>query len=172
MTTIPLHPALVHVPLGLAFIMPILAVALLMWRWRGGAGRRGFAVLLLLQALLVGGALVAMQTGERDEDRVERVVAERVIEAHEERAELFLWAAAAVLALAAAALVAPARALGPLAATAAAGTLAVAALAAWTGKAGGEIVYLHGGAAAYHAPAAATAGGPPLAREHEEHDDD
>jgi hypothetical protein len=173
MTTLPLHPALVHVPLGLAFVVPLVALALAAACWRGRATGRSFAVLVLLQALLVGSGVAAMQSGERDEDRVERIVPGPVVDTHEDRAELFVWGAAVVLAVAAAALVVPAATLAPTAALAAAGTLAVAFLAYRTGQAGGEIVYTHGGAMAYRgAPPAAAGAGPPTARHHDDHDDD
>jgi hypothetical protein len=164
MPTIPLHPAVVHVPLGLALAVPLVALAIAALSWRRRATRGSFAVLALLQAVLVAGGVAAMVSGDRDEDRVERVVAERVIDEHEDRAELFVWAAAGVLGIAAAALAAPARALRPLAAAAAAGSLVVALLAVRVGAAGGAIVYAHGGAAAFGAaPSAAAA---------PEHDDD
>ena len=74
---------------------------------------------------------------------------EQVIEAHEERAEVFLWAAGAVLAAAAGLLFAPARLTLGLSAAVAAATIAVAALGVRTGAAGGEIVYTHGTARAF-----------------------
>ncbi len=149
MSTLPLHPALVHVPLGLAFVIPLVALGLTVALWRGRLPRAAFAVLVGLQAILVGAGVVAMQLGERDEDRVERVVPERLIEAHEERAELFVWAAGAVLAGAGAVLVVPASAATAVAAVVTAATLAVATLGHAAGKAGGELVYRHGAATAF-----------------------
>jgi uncharacterized membrane protein len=147
--TLPLHPAIVHVPLGLAFVIPLLAVALALAWWRRALPRAAFGVLVGLQALLVAGGVVAMQLGERDEKRVEPIVGERAIETHEERAEAFVWAGGVVLAGAVAILVVPAGAATAVAAVVAAGTLAVAGLAVAAGEAGGEIVYQRGGASAY-----------------------
>ena len=107
MSTLPLHPAFVHLPLGLAFAVPLVAIGLTLWHLRGRVPRGAFAILLGLQALLVASGVVAMQLGERDEHRVEAIVAEQVIEAHEERAEVFLWAAGVVLAASAALLFVP-----------------------------------------------------------------
>lgn len=149
MSTLPLHPAIVHVPLGLAVVLPLVAAGLALALWRGALPRRTFAVVVVLQALLVGGGAVAMQLGERDEKQAETVISEKLIEAHEERAEVFVWAAGAVLAVSAAVLVVPAAAATALAAVTVAGTLAVAALAVSTGQAGGELVYRHGAASAY-----------------------
>jgi uncharacterized membrane protein len=149
MPTLPLHPAIVHVPLGLAVVLPLVAAGLALALWRGALPRRSFAVVVVLQALLVGGGAVAMQLGERDEKQAETVISEKLIEAHEERAEVFVWAAGAVLAVSAAVLVVPAAAATAVAAVVVAGTLAVAALAVSTGQAGGELVYRHGAASAY-----------------------
>ncbi len=158
MPTLPLHPAIVHLPLGLALAIPLVALALAIAHLRGRVPRIALGVLVGLQALLVASGVVAMQLGERDERQVERVVAERVIEAHEERAEIFVWAAGAVLALSAALLLVPARLALGLSAAVAAGTIGVAALGVRTGSAGGEIVYAHGGASAF-GPSPAGPGG-------------
>ena len=170
MSTLPLHPAFVHLPLGLAFAVPLVALGLTLWHLRGRVPRGAFAILLGLQALLVASGVVAMQLGERDERRVETVVAEQVIEAHEERAEAFLWAAGAVLAAAAALLFAPARLTLGLSATVAIATIAVAGLGVWTGAAGGEIVYSHGAARAFQP--APERGGTAPARLRADRDDD
>ena len=145
----PTHPALVHVPLGLAFAVPIVALALLLALWRGAVSRRSFAIVLLMQALLVGGALLALRAGEREGARVARIVPDAALEEHEERAERFVWTAAAVLGGFAAILVVPRRAAVPLAAVVTAGAFAAAGLAFATGKAGGELVYQYGAARAY-----------------------
>jgi uncharacterized membrane protein len=170
MSNLPLHPAIVHVPLGLAFVIPLVAIAIAVAVRAGRLQRGAFGVVLGLQILLVGGGLVAMKLGERDEHRVEAVVSERLIEAHEERAEAFLWVAGVVLAGAAALLVVPGRTVGVVSAVVAAGTLAVAALAVRTGEAGGELVYVQGAAAAW---APASSGGAVVpARHGGERDDD
>lgn len=171
MTTVPLHPALVHVPLGLAFVLPLATVALAFALWRGLVPRRTWVVAVVLQAILLAGAGVALQTGERDEKRVERITGEAAIEAHEEAAEVFIWGAAIVLGLAAAVTVVPRRAVGAFAAVAAAGTFVVAGLAYRTGKAGGELVYARGGAAAYGPAATAGSTAQLELTDHENEDD-
>jgi uncharacterized membrane protein len=145
----PMHPALVHVPLGLALAMPLVAGGLALAIWRGLLPRRAWLVAASLQLLLVAGGAAAYLAGEREERRVERVVGKELIESHEDRAEAFLWAAGAVLAVALAGLALPERRVPAAAAVATAGAIAVAALGVWTGKAGGELVYRHGAASAY-----------------------
>jgi hypothetical protein len=91
-----------------------------------------------------------MKTGEREEERVEQVVAERHIETHEEAAEAFVWASAVVLLLMGLPLALPdgrarqAASLGALL-----GTLIVLGLGYRAGEAGGKLVYQHGAAQAY-----------------------
>lgn len=151
----PLHPVIVHLPIALAVLMPLVSIGLLVAWWRGALQRRTWIIAIALQALLVGSGLLASQTGEADEDRVEAVVAHDAIEQHEEAAETFVYAAAGVLVLVlAAGLIPRERAARAVAVLAAAGTLGVLGLGYLTGKAGGDLVYRHGAANAY-----ATGGG-------------
>lgn len=144
--------------MGLAVVVPLVAIGLAVALWRGWVTRRVWIVVVGLQALLVASAVVAMQSGERDEETAEQVVAETAIEAHEEAAVVFTWVAAATLALAAAAL-APkhAAARNGLATAAALATVVVALLGVRVGHAGGELVYRHGAASAHVAVAGAAA---------------
>ncbi|HYG69873.1 MAG TPA: hypothetical protein VD838_19510 [Anaeromyxobacteraceae bacterium] len=166
MPTLPLHPAAVHVPLGLAAVLPLVAIAAAILAFRRGSSRGLVLLVVGLQALVFGSGLLASQLGERDEDRVEAVAGEAAIERHEDRAEQFVWAAGLVLAGAAAVLLVPRRAQGAGLAAVAVGTLAVAALAFRAGEAGGELVYARGGAAAWQAAAAGA--GPVVADDHED----
>jgi len=145
----PLHPALVHVPLGLALVMPLVAGGLALAIRKGSLPRRAWLVAAALQAVVVAGGGAAFWAGHREEHRVEGVIAEQLVERHEDRAEAFLWSAAAALALALGVLAVPERRAPATAAVMAAGAVVVAALGVWTGKAGGELVYRHGAARAY-----------------------
>lgn len=140
MSNLPLHPAIVHLPLGLAFVLPLLALTLLIAVGLGRLPRRAWLLAALLQATVVLSAVAAMRTGEADEERVEERVSESLIEAHEERAEAFTWSAGLTLALLLGAGLSPwlGRALGGLSTAAA---FASAGLAVAVGHAGGEIVH-------------------------------
>lgn len=168
----PLHPLLVHFPIALAVLMPLIALALLL-AWRQGAlPRRTWLIAVALQAALVGSGFAASQTGEADEERVEAVVPEAALEAHEEAAEVFVYGAAAVLGIALlAAVIRQERAARWIAGVATLGTIAVLGLGYRTGQAGGKLVYEHGAASAY---TTAPAQGPPAASErapdHDDHD--
>jgi hypothetical protein len=97
--------------------------------------------------VLVGSGILALRSGEAEEERVERAVAERFIEKHEEAAETFVWASGAVLAVMLLGFALSSRRTGPVAATAATlGTLVVL----------GDLVYRHGAAQAYSSSAASS----------------
>ncbi len=146
MVEVPLHPALVHIPLGLAAVMPLLVAGITLCVVKQRCSRRAFWLAAALQALLALGAFFGMRTGEAEEDKVEKVVAKKVIEEHEAAAKAFTIAAAATCGLLAVAALLAIPLLGWLATL---GTLAVLGLGIWTGKLGGELVYQHGAASAY-----------------------
>lgn len=144
------HPKLVHVPMALGVLMPLIAGGLLLAWWRGWLPRRGWFLAIALQAILVGSGVLALRSGEAEEERVERIVAERFIEEHEEAAEGFVWASGGVLAMMLLAAALGSRRSGlPTAAAATLGTLLVLGLGYRTGQAGGKLVYQHGAAEAY-----------------------
>ena len=144
----PLHPAVVHVPIALAVLVPGLALLVLVLVGSGICRPRAWAAIVFLQVLLVGSSWLALETGEKEEDRAERVVAERHIEAHEEAAERFMGLAGLGLVVLGAGLLPGgagsfARAGGVVAA------LGILAAGVAVGHSGGDLVYKHGAAAAY-----------------------
>ncbi len=147
MFDLPLHPIMVHFPIVLGALLPVLALVL------GWAIRKnhlpGKAWALVTAAALVYclSAVVAVELGEDDEDKVEKVVSEEVIEEHEEAGEMIPWIAGA---LAGVSLVGLVRRWGPKARVA----LVVLSLAAVvplvnTGHTGGKLVYQYGAAEAH-----------------------
>lgn len=150
MTAIPLHPALVHVPLGLAFVLPILALGFTWALWSGRIRPRAWAAVVLLHAILLGAGLVALKTGQNESERVESIVPEAAIESHEEYAEQFLWVVGITLAVASVVLVVRRpTAVHALSAITVLGTFLIAGAALRVGHAGGKLVYVHNAAAAY-----------------------
>lgn len=138
--SLPLHPAIVHLPIGGALLGLPLAIAILVMVVRG-APRRTWLLAALMQSLSFGGALLALNTGEEMEERVEDEVPEAQIEAHEEHAQRFAAGLGLSAALMLAAAFAPSKFARPseVAAVAAAG-LALG-LALPTGHTGGLMVY-------------------------------
>jgi hypothetical protein len=164
------HPKVVHIPMALGALMPLVTAAIALAWWRKWLPARSWVLAVALQVVLLASGVVALQTGETEEDRVEHIVPEPVVEAHEEAAEVFVWASGAVLGLMLLALVTSRRRPGlPLAAVATVGSLVVLGLGYRTGQAGGELVYQHGAANAYLTPGGEAL---PLPRERSRHDDD
>ncbi|MCE9635548.1 MAG: hypothetical protein K8T90_07575 [Planctomycetes bacterium] len=171
------HPKVVHLPIGLSVAIPLVALLVVTAWWFGKTDRRTWLVVALFQAMLFGSALVAKETGEDEEDRVEHVTGKRPIHEHEERAERFVLGAGVVLALTVAGAALPGERARKLVASAAtAGTFAVLGLGYAVGHSGGELVYVRGAASAYVKHSVDGSRTPiapfPGQREDEEEDDD
>lgn len=156
MEGIPLHPALVHIPLGLSVVMPVLAAAIAVALLKGWATKPMWLVVIALQAVVLLSGLAAMNSGEEEEEVVEEVVDERFIEQHEERAEAFVWSAGVTLALSMAVLVLGPQQVGAAALVTAAAAAVTLGLGYRVGHSGGELVFRHGAAAAYAGAAASS----------------
>ena len=152
----PLHPAIVHFPIVLAFLLPLFAISALVAIRKGARPLRAWAIPLAMAAALSLSTWVAVETGESQGERVERVVADQPLDAHEDAAELFLTLSLVLLGVAAVGL---ARGVVGRAAriTAAAGAVALVAVGARVGHSGGQLVYRYGAASAY-VPADSLAG--------------
>ena len=144
----PLHPAVVHFPIVLAILLPLFAIGALVAIRRGARPLRAWSLPLAVGAALTLSAWVAVETGESQDERVERVVGNAPLEAHEEAAELFLTLSGVLLLVSATGLVrgVVGRA-GRIAGTV--GAIALVVAAAQVGHSGGELVYRHGAASAY-----------------------
>jgi hypothetical protein len=103
---------------------------------------------VLTAALLVGSGIVAKETGEDQEDKVEQVVPESALHDHEEAADAFLLAAWIVLGVSLVGF-APGVAGKTGRLVALAGTLAILWLGWRVGDLGGQLVYRYGAASAY-----------------------
>ena len=145
---IPLHPLVVHFPIVLSVLLPISALLALRVIRKDTTPRSAWALPVAVAAALTLSAWAATETGEQEEDRVERVVAERAIHGHEEAAERFLVLSGVLLLVAAAGLVP--RTVGEAARIlTAVGALGLLAAGVQVGHSGGELVYRHGAASAY-----------------------
>lgn len=161
MFDVPLHPILVHFPMALAALLPLVALAALVAGFRSGPGARSrkyWVVIVVLHAFLAGSSFLALQAGEKDEERVEEVLAsEAPLETHEEAGELFIKVVAIALVVSALGL-APgmfgqwAQVAGGVA------TLVILVLGIQVGHSGGQLVYKHGAAAAFTAAGAPQSG--------------
>ena len=148
MSGLPMHPVVVHFPVVFALLLPIAVVIALAVIRKGAAARRIWSVPLAFAVALTVSAWVATQTGESQEDRVERVVTRDALHGHEEAAERFL-VLSGVLTLVAIAGLAPGTIGRAARVITAAGAVGVLAAGAQVGHSGGLLVYRHGAASAY-----------------------
>ncbi len=144
----PLHPALVHFPIVLALLAPLLAAGFLWAIHTRRLPARAWIAVVVLQAVILGSAWFTAETGEDQEERVERVVRESAIEEHEEAADWFIWIAAVTLPITGVGIFTGGLGTGARS-LALAGTLLAALAVARVGHTGGELVYKHGAALAY-----------------------
>ena len=172
MFDLPLHPVVVHFPIVLGALLPFLAL-LIWWAIKKDLLQQKVWALVTVMALAYGAsAIVAVELGEKDEDKVEEIVSERVIETHEEAGEMIPWVAGSLFLVSLAGMVkknSHSLRLG----------LAVLSLVALfplvdAGHTGGELVYQYGAANA-HLPTdrqAAVESGKFLASSYKDHDRD
>lgn len=144
----PLHPAVVHFPIVFVVLLPLVAAGALWAIRRGARPTAAWSFPVLTAGALALSTWLAVETGEREEEKVENVVAEASIHGHEEAAERFLAFSGVLLVVTGAGLL---RGVAGDAARLAtlAGALGLAALGAQVGHTGGNLVYRDGAAAAY-----------------------
>jgi hypothetical protein len=139
-----LHPQVVHLPIALAVLMPLVSLGLFAAWLSGYLPRRTWLIALVLQAILVGSAFAALRTGEDDEEIGEKYAGKHDVHEHEEAGELFFFVSIGVLvAVGAAHFVRQEKPARIIAAVAVAGTIAVLVLGYRTGQAGGHIIHDH-----------------------------
>jgi uncharacterized membrane protein len=145
----PLHPAVVHLPIALSFVLPFLICAFALMIHNNRMSPRAWFIVLGLQLVVTGSGYVALETGETDEVIVKKVVQKEYIHEHEEKAEIFVGSTVIALVVSIAAYfvrreIQLAMKLGVMVIT-----LISAYLGYQAGALGGELVYEHGAASAH-----------------------
>jgi uncharacterized membrane protein len=147
MFDLPLHPIAVHFPIVLGVILPVVALAV-WWAIRKEYLQQKAWVLVVFLALAYGvSSFIAVELGEKDEDKVEKVVAEEVFEEHEEAGESIPWIASGLFLISLAGFLPKNSNRMRLALV----VLSLAAIVplANTGHTGGQLVYQYGAANAH-----------------------
>ncbi len=166
----PLHPAIVHIPMALAILLPLLALCAAVAIQTRLLPARAWSGIVLMGLVLVLTSWIALETGEHEEERVERVVAEEAIEEHEEAAESFMVLGAVLFFVSIGGLIdgKAGQIARPVSVLLALGLLASGLQ---VGHRGGALVYEYGAAQAYMDGAGGGSVGA-AERDHDEHDDD
>lgn len=144
----PLHPAMVHLPIALAVLLPVVALGGAIALRKGIPVRWAWGTVVALLAALSVSSFVAKQTGETDEEVVEEVVVEATLEAHEEAADRFMVLTLVVLVAGVSGLASGA--IGRIGQVATLLGSALLLVAGWqVGHLGGQLAYRDGAAAAH-----------------------
>lgn len=146
---VPLHPIVVHFPIALSFLLPILALVFAFFIKTKKMNGSMWAIIMGLHLFTVGMGYLSLETGEREEDVVEKIVDKELIAEHEKYAEIFVGVTvvATVISIVAYFIQAHLQMYVQLANVI---VLLIAAFFAYeTGEHGGELVYKHGATRAY-----------------------
>jgi len=148
----PFHPGLVHLPIALSFILPFLTLVFIFFINKKWADPKVWLVVIGLNLLLTGAGYLSLETGETEEDRVEKIVEQKFIHEHEEAAEIFVGSSVIVLCLSIVAFFINEKFQTKMRLFVFGLSLISGVLSFRTGHLGGELVYKHGAAKAYSAP--------------------
>jgi uncharacterized membrane protein len=146
---VPLHPSIVHIPMVLTLVMPILVVLFAWMIKTNKMAPKGWLLVVGLQLAVVITGYISLETGETEEHTVEKVVSKDYIHEHEEAAEIFVGSTVIALVLSIAVFFIRKEFQFPIKLTIAVIGLISGYLAYRTGSLGGELVYKHGAASAY-----------------------
>ncbi len=146
---VPLHPSIVHLPIVITFMMPVLIVAFAWMIKNNKMSPKGWLLVIGLQLAVVISGYISLETGETEEHNVEKIVAKDYIHEHEEAAEIFVGSAVLVLVISVAVFFIRKESQFPINLAIAGLTLISCYLAYRAGQLGGELVYKHGAASAY-----------------------
>ena len=147
MFDLPLHPIIVHFAIALGVGVPFIGFGLWYAIRKNWVEQKFWRLAVLSSLLYALIAVAAVQLGEVDEEKVEKVVAENIIEHHEEAAEAIPWVAGVLTLLALAGCRGKHMRKMQLAFSVA-GLLAIIPLAN-AGHTGGELVYEYGASIAH-----------------------
>ena len=96
MESLPLHPAIVHLPIGIALMLPILNI-LFFWLFKTGKAKREASMILIIMHLgLATTSFLAMQLGEIEEEKIEHQIDHNALENHEHKGEFYAQATIAL----------------------------------------------------------------------------
>jgi uncharacterized membrane protein len=146
---LPLHPALVHFPIALSVVLPLLALAFTFMIVKKSWPRQVWWTLVVLQVLNLGVTKLAEEQGEEDEEKIEHMVGvdETMLERHEEWGERYMKTQVASTAIVLLSVVPKVWPWGAYVYSAT--TLGSAYVAFQAGHTGGDLVY-KGGAGSAH----------------------
>lgn len=145
----PFHPFIAHFPIALTFLIPVLALVFALMLKKNKMAPIAWLVVIGLQIFVTATGYIALESGETEEETVEKVVDEKFIGEHEEAAEIFVGSVVIALVVSIAAFFIRKEFQFYLQLGVAVLAIISCYLAVKTGQLGGQLVYTHGAAAAY-----------------------
>jgi uncharacterized membrane protein len=136
--------------MAIAFVLPVLVVVFALMIRDNKMAPKAWLIVVGLQLAATVMGYVSLETGETEEHTVAKVVAKRLIHAHEEAAEIFVASLVIGLVLGIAAFFLRRDLQFKLQLAIAGVALISCYLGFETGRLGGELVYRHNAASAYH----------------------
>lgn len=149
MQGVPFHPVIIHFPLAITFILPVLVLVFALFIKNNKMAPKAWLIIIGLQLFTTVTGYISLESGEKEEDAVEKVVEKKFIHEHEEAAEIFVGSTVLALVIGIAAFFVKRELQFILQMVIVAISLVSCFLAYRTGKLGGELIYQHGAAAAY-----------------------
>jgi uncharacterized membrane protein len=146
---LPFHPLVVHFPLALSLLMPIFILVFAYMIKLKKMSPIAWAVVIGLQIVTTATGYVALETGEDEEEVVEKIVSKKWIHEHEEKAEIFVGSTVVLVVLSAAVFFLKSELQFAVRLVILFLSLVSAYLGLRTGHSGGELVYRYGAGAAY-----------------------
>ena len=146
---IPFHPVVVHFPIALSFILPILILVFAYMIKVKKMSHQAWLVVIGLQIFTTVSGYVALETGENEEHQVEKVLNKKYIHEHEEKAEIFVGSTVIALVLSVAVFFLKQELQFGIKLVICVISLVSSYLAYNAGHSGGELVYRYGAGSAY-----------------------
>jgi len=147
--SLPYHPLIVHFPVAISVILPILSTLILYFIMKKSFSSQLWIIALVFQGLTVATGYLALETGEMDEEKVEKVLSKKLIHEHEEAAEIFVGASVIVFVLGVLSLFIKESYRSKLRIASSVLSLVLPLLVYRAGHLGGELVYKHGAGNAF-----------------------
>lgn len=146
---VPFHPMIAHFPMALTFVLPFLVLIFAYMIKINKMTPRGWLIIVGLQLAVTITGYVSLESGETEEQNVQKVVSKELIHVHEEAAEIFVGSTVIALVISIGAFFLRKELQFPVKLTVALIGFISCYLAYKTGALGGELVYKHGAASAY-----------------------
>ena len=140
MFDLPLHPFIVHFPIAIGILMPMLVVGvglgikLLKWP------HQTWWMIVFFQTVVVASSVIAVVSGEKEEERPGPPLNQEQLAVHEEAGETIPWTAGVALILSMAPLIMPKKMKG-LALLFLIVSLGIMIQLIYTGHSGGQLIY-------------------------------